>query len=288
MEKNEINTGRTNALISLLDDPDTRIYDMVRREVLNADFNVIPELQTAFDTSDDELKTERIVEILDHIKLKKLQADIESWSAQENPDLMEGMLHVASYGYPNFDLAAITSLIDEITTAVKAKIEGKSPEEIAEIFNEVILKDFEFRGNFKEYSALSNSFINKMVETRATNPIGLSIIYLLVARGAGIPLVGINSPGHFILGYLAEDNDAENSMNEIAFILDPFNNGQIIKNTDFKAWLNKQNVPKDFRDIIIATDKAIVRRVFNNMIYALYTLGEKSTAKKLLALVALI
>ncbi|MCH5598917.1 transglutaminase-like domain-containing protein [Niabella ginsengisoli] len=215
MGNNTINTARTKALISLLDDPDTKIYDTVRAEFFNADFNVITELQTAFDTSDDELKTERIVEILDRIKCKKLQADIENWSAIENPDLMEGMLHIASYGYPNFDLEAITSLIDEITNVVTAKIEGKAPEETAKVLNEVILKDFKFRGNFREYSALKNSFINKMVETRATNPIGLSIIYLLVAKSVGIPLVGINSPGHFILGYLTErDSGEEKSMNE--------------------------------------------------------------------------
>lgn len=283
MKKNKINTEKVKALISLLDDPDNFVYDGVKNELLNTDFSIIPDLQEAFHTSNDTLKSERLVEILDRVKLEKLTSNIENWRKNEEPDLVEGMLHIARYGYPNLDEEAITGLIEEIVASVKPKIEGKSPKEIAAVLNEVILEEFGFGGSHKEYSAINNSFINKVFETKVSNPIGLSILYLLVAQKTNVPLVGINSPGHFILGYLeGNSSDKEGLADKVAFFIDPFNKGTIIKSDDFNRWLKLQALPQVVLDTLMATEKAIVKRVFNNLIYALYNSGEKTTAEKLL------
>lgn len=283
MKNNKMNTEKIKALITLLDDPDNAIYNSVRNELLSADFSIIPDLQSAFEVSEDALKIERFSEILDQIKLEKLTFDIENWRKSETPDLVEGMLHIARYGYPNLNAEVITSLIDEMVASIKPKIDGKSPKEIADLLNEVILEEFGFGGSHKEYSAINNSYISKVFETRMSNPIGLSILYLLVAKATKIPLVGINSPGHFILGYLEENNNSKGEVTDkITFFIDPFNKGKIIKSNDFNRWLKLQALPQKVLDALVANEKAIVKRVFNNLIHALYTYGEKTTAKKLL------
>lgn len=282
MKRNSINTEKTKALISLLDDPDGLVYDSVRTELLNADFEIIPELQRALHATEDELQSGRLAEIFDQIKLEKLTLDMENWRENDEPDLVEGMLHIARYGHPDLDTHPITNKIAEMVESVKSEIQGKTPSETIEVLNRVILHDFGFGGSLMQYSALNNSFINKVFETRQSNPIGLSVLYLLVAKATGIPLVGINSPGHFILGYKAEDDGNNDIIDKIAFFIDPFSNGKIVKNKHFKTWLKEQAVPKEALDSLIATEKAIIKRVFNNLIYALCSKGENDTAEKLL------
>lgn len=284
MERKKIDTQEVKAFIALLDDPCESIYANVKAEILSSDFAIIPHLQAAFQAPETNLQAQRLSEVLGQVKVEKLIFDIENWRKGQRPELIQGMLHIARYGCPGLDTEVITNLIDEMARSVRSKIEGKSPKEIAGILNQVILSDFGFNGNRKEYSALDNSFIDKTFETRKSNPIGLSIVYLLVAKASGILLVGINSPGHFILGYPAVDNGGKRAlMDKIAFFIDPFNNGQIIESKHFDAWLNLHVVPEQIQDTIIATDKAIIKRVFNNLIHALYTSGEKNTAEQLLA-----
>ena len=281
---NEMSTAKIKALVSLLDDSDQLVYNNVRTELFNL-VESIPELQVALESSRNELKAERIVEILDHLKFEKLDASITAWNKKEHPELIDGMLAIARYGYPNFDGVKIIDQIDEIVDAVRSKQEGKSTREMVDVLNQIILYDFGFNGNLKEYNNLYNSFINKVLELKVSNPIGLSIIYLLVAKELNLPMVGINSPGHFVLGFLNEGDDTnEETLERIDFFVDPFNNGRIIEKQEFISWLKSKDRGEERHEMLIANDRMIIKRVFNNLIYSLFTSGEKLTAEKLLPL----
>jgi len=281
---NEISTAKIKALVNLLDDSDQLVYNNVRTELFNL-VESIPELQVALESSSNELKAERIVEILDHLKFEKLDASITAWNKKEHPELIDGMLAIARYGYPNFDGVKIIDQIDEIVDAVRSKQEGKSTREMVDVLNQVILYDFGFNGNLKEYNNLYNSFINKVLELKVSNPIGLSIIYLLVAKELNLPMIGINSPGHFVLGFWDEGDDTnEETLERIDFFVDPFNNGRIIEKQEFISWLKSKDRGEEHREMLIANDRMIIKRVFNNLIYSLFTSGEKLTAEKLLPL----
>ncbi|KAA2217402.1 transglutaminase family protein [Maribacter flavus] len=275
------------ALISLLEDPSEVIYNEIHQTIIFLGDDGIPHLQTAFDESESDLQKERIAQILDELKLAKLNKDLNNWKEFRSDDLLEGLLLIAKYGYPNFDKAEIEKTINDMVAVLKDKLEGKTDVQIVHLLNQTILYDFGFNGNTHNYSAINNSFINKVFENRISNPIGLSVIYLLVAERLNIPLVGINSPGHFILGYVNEHFTKEgvtdgSVMRKVDFLVDPFNNGLMINNEDFDALLS--TIPYDLKDkdLLPATNVAIVKRVMNNLIHALFTTGEKSTAEELL------
>lgn len=182
------------ALISLLEDPSDQIYNEIHQTVVALGSDGIPHLQEAFENSDSELQKERIVEILDKLKIDKLEADLEAWKEFHQDDLLAGLIQIAKYGHPNLDEEGIKQAILEMVEAVKSNLnEDATPEEIVHTLNQVILYDFGFNGNIRNYSGINNSFINKVIENKISNPIGLSILYLLVAKELDIPLVGINS-----------------------------------------------------------------------------------------------
>jgi regulator of sirC expression with transglutaminase-like and TPR domain len=61
--------------------------------------------------------------------------------------------------------------------------------------------------------------LDLVLERRAGLPITLSVIYVEVARRAGIDLAGVGLPGHFVVGHFRTDPP---------LLLDPFAGGALI------------------------------------------------------------
>jgi regulator of sirC expression with transglutaminase-like and TPR domain len=257
---------------------------------LRTGVDYINTIQTLYDNDTDELRKERLALILDELKLLKLVNDISFWKENYPSDLLEGLLSIARYGYPNLDVDNIKKEIEDIADVIRKNISDcMTSREIIHLFNQEILYNKGYNGNIKNYSGINNSFINKVMESKISNPIGLSVIYLLVARKLGIQLVGINSPGHFIIGYVESETEKTNLQNwetltDIAFYIDPFNNGQIVEKDDYKRYL-KDNFNLVENEDLTASNTDIVKRVMNNLTYALFHGGEKSTAKKLIDII---
>jgi regulator of sirC expression with transglutaminase-like and TPR domain len=57
-----------------------------------------------------------------------------------------------------------------------------------------------FSGNTSDYYDPRNSFIDQVLERRTGIPITLSVVYLEVARRAGIAASPVGFPGHFLVG----------------------------------------------------------------------------------------
>lgn len=54
-------------------------------------------------------------------------------------------------------------------------------------------------GNVDDYHDPTNSFLHHVLETRRGIPISLSVVWLEVGRRAGIDMVGVGLPGHFVV-----------------------------------------------------------------------------------------
>src|SRR6185295_7663470 len=54
-------------------------------------------------------------------------------------------------------------------------------------------------GNELQYEDPRNSCLNQVLDRRTGIPITLALIYMEVARRAGVPVEGVNFPGHFLL-----------------------------------------------------------------------------------------
>src|SRR5205814_4065046 len=65
--------------------------------------------------------------------------------------------------------------------------------------NEFVFRELGFHGDHREYEDPRNSFLNEVLDRRTGIPITLALVYMEVARRAGVPVSGINFPGHFLL-----------------------------------------------------------------------------------------
>ncbi len=89
--------------------------------------------------------------------------------------------------------------------------------------HEVLFEEEGFYGNAVDYYSPLNSFLPVVLESRRGIPITLCLIYKAVAEKVGIPVVGLNLPGHF----LVEVIDPHERL-----IVDPFLGGMTLSEAD--------------------------------------------------------
>ena len=65
--------------------------------------------------------------------------------------------------------------------------------------NDYLFNELHFVGNEVQYEDPRNSFLNEVLDRRTGIPITLALLYMEVARRAGLHVEGINFPGHFLL-----------------------------------------------------------------------------------------
>jgi regulator of sirC expression with transglutaminase-like and TPR domain len=66
-------------------------------------------------------------------------------------------------------------------------------------FNDFLFTDERFVGNDAQYDDPRNSFLNEVLDRRTGIPITLALVYMEVARRAGLDVEGVNFPGHFLV-----------------------------------------------------------------------------------------
>lgn len=100
------------------------------------------------------------------------------------------------------DNSLYLALLDDIAATVEPAItQATSDEAILQALNHHFFTELKFSGTVKNYYHPENSFLNRVLDLRQGIPISLSAIYLEVGWRLGLPLWGINLPGHFIVGY---------------------------------------------------------------------------------------
>lgn len=119
------------------------------------------------------------------------------------------------------DTAAALATLDELGAELAdyAARTARTAEEQALACGDLLGGVHGFAGDQEEYDHPDNSMVDLVLERRTGLPIALSVVYVEVARRAGIPLAGIGLPGHFVVGHTGA---------RPPLLLDPFAGGGII------------------------------------------------------------
>nr|WP_153866366.1 MULTISPECIES: transglutaminase-like domain-containing protein [Myxococcaceae] len=146
-------------------------------------------------------------------------------------------LAIAALAHPELDVAACLHTLDALAAHVQLEAERHAAlGERDPALNQLaalrhVLADVEgFRGNTEDYGAPDNSFLDCVLERKVGLPITLSVVYLEVARRAGIPLYGVPFPGHFLVAREVGDHK---------LVLDPFHGGEILTETGCRELLER-------------------------------------------------
>lgn len=107
--------------------------------------------------------------------------------------------------------------------AEAASSAGDEPGEQAEALREVLGRRHGFAGDREDYDNPDNSMLDLVLDRRRGLPILLSVVYVEVARRAGIELSGVGLPGHYVVGHFGQAPP---------ILLDPFAGGTELEAPD--------------------------------------------------------
>lgn len=271
------------ALVSLLDDPDTAIFQHVEQQLITCGPEAIPYLEEYSDISFDSISMNRIENIIHKIQFDQIQNEIQLWSLQDQEDLLEGLLIINRYQYPSLDENKIHFELAELRrNAWFQLIYEMSPIEKIKLLNNIIFREFGLSGNTTNYHDPNNSYLSTVLDSKKGNPISLACLYSLIAQKLDIPIYGINLPKHFIVGYM-EDMDQPP-----LYYINVFNKGQIMKHEDIYAFLKQLNLPPKDEYLLPCSNIEIVKRIVRNLITAYENNGNQKKKDEMKILLKLL
>jgi regulator of sirC expression with transglutaminase-like and TPR domain len=173
-------------------------------------------------------------------------------------ELAKACLLVARGEYPRLDPTVTLAELDRLAGRVRETIaSGVRPAWRA--LTDVLGGAEGFRGSVDDYDNPENSYLNRVLAHRHGLPILLSIVWIEVARGAGIPAAGIGLPGRFLMVA---------GRGRRAQILDPFAGGAPLSPDDAVALAVEATGDATLtaeRLLVPATPREIMLRVLTNL-----------------------
>ncbi|MGJ1203955.1 transglutaminase-like domain-containing protein [Sphingobacterium lactis] len=259
-----MNEKEIKALIYLLDDPDREIFLEIEHKLITCGPEVIPLLEHSWESSFDPVSQSRIENIIHKIQYDQVKNDLQLWKLNNTEDLLEGLLIINRYQYPNMNEEQVYYQLAELRrNAWYHLMYDMSPVEKVKLLNNILFREFGLSGNTSNYHDPQNSFIQKVLESKKGNPISLACIYALVAEKLDIPIYGVNLPKHFVLAYVdGEQHD------KVLFYINVFNRGQIMREEDIYAFLRQLNLPLSDQYTLPCDNVSIIKRVLRNLIAA--------------------
>jgi regulator of sirC expression with transglutaminase-like and TPR domain len=150
---------------------------------------------------------------------------------EETIDLAEAALLIAKEEYPDLKVADYIGRLDAMAAEIQAQVNCTAdPHGMIDALNTYLFQAQGFRGNSEDYYDPRNSFLNDVLDRRTGIPITLSTVYLAVGGRLGLRLHGVGMPGHFLVKYMAPDEEV---------VIDPFHGGAVVTPTDCQRLLDR-------------------------------------------------
>lgn len=175
-------------------------------------------------------------------------------------DLARAALLVAAEEYPQLSVEAYLGRLDLLAVEIEDQLNGETAPLI--VLDETIGHLFRrkrFRGNRDAYYDPRNSFLNDVLERGKGIPLTLGVVFLEVGWRLGLPLVGVNFPGHFLVRFEGES---------MRVLVDPFNAGERRFEDEAQQLLDRTYggvVRLQERFLRTADRRAIVVRLLTNL-----------------------
>ena len=174
-------------------------------------------------------------------------------------DLALGALLIAATNDTDVDIDSGGSNLERMAEAVRSRVpaEADALQELNAI-TDLLFGVIGFAGNRDDYYDPRNSYLHNVLERRLGIPITLSLLCMEVGRRAGVPILGIGMPGHFLIRHRNEEN----------FFVDAFNGGLLLNRDECGALMREaagDGVRLEPSHLNPATPREMMARILRNL-----------------------
>jgi len=198
------------------------------------------------------------------VSFRAIAEELQAVVADEPVDLARAALVIAKLEYPDLDpapsLTRLRRLGDRAADAVGGLRAAPMSSQLAAISDQLFAREG-FAGNRAHYDDFRNSCLNVVLERRLGIPITLALVFMDVARRAGIDVQGVGFPGHFLLRGAEDAGDPP-------LILDPFDGGRLLDEAacrDLLARMAGDDTTFTTQLLRPCTPRQMLARMLNNL-----------------------
>lgn len=137
----------------------------------------------------------------------------------EEVDMARAALLVAREEYPQLPVERYLGRLDQLAEEARDRLDNETaPQVVLQELLATLYGRNGFRGNRKAYYDPRNSFLSDVLDRRTGIPLTLGMVLLEVGWRLGLPLEGVNFPGHFLVRLRGEG---------LNLLVDPFDRGRV-------------------------------------------------------------
>lgn len=247
------------ALIRLLDDPDHDVYANVSDRLVSFGKMVVPILESEWECQHQDSIQKRIEYIIDEIEYEHCVLKLDNWSKEASENLLLGSLITGSFQYPQTDYEEIENVVERFRKDIWLELnDNLTSLEKVRVINHILFDVHHVKANHKYQKSHQSYFIQNLLPEGSGSPMALAILYKILADKLDLPIVGIDLPHHFILGYRDVHNDTEN---EMLFYINPFSKGAVFGRGELERYIEKSQLETRVEDLKSIGNVKIIERL---------------------------
>ncbi len=274
-QKRSFSPSQLRAMLNLLGDDDSSVVETIRMHILSAGATGL-EFLAANTLHPDPVIRRRVVETVDRCEASRRDDEFLAFALShgEHFDLEEGIWKFTLTSYPRTNVEGFKAQLDDWSDRVR-HLMGRCPGPGVAIdaLNEVLFRNLGFVGNEIDYFNPENSYLNRVMDLRRGIPISLCLVYLLISKRLGLPLVGIGMPGHFICRWQTATEEV---------FIDPFHSGRLLTRFECRKRLHDLAIEYDERHLAPLSHRRTLTRVVSNLHLIHKERRETATVERLL------
>jgi regulator of sirC expression with transglutaminase-like and TPR domain len=275
--------------VALLDDPDEEVFENVFNRLCEYGPAVIPSLETEWMHNLDETVQKRLETLIHTIQFDFVKSELKTWALTDSNNLLKALLIINKYYFPDADNQKIIEQIESLKKNIWLELNYQlTPLEQIRVFNLIFFNHCKYEPNIENIHDPKNNFLSFILESKKSNPIGLSLLYLLIAQQVRLPVYGVCLKNYFVLCFIDADVFHHDSgmMNarDILYYINPYNKGAIFKREEILAYLRRIKAePKD-KYFFPANNIDIVKELLTNLLQNFEMQNQQEKAEEILFL----
>jgi len=268
------------ALMSLLEDPDTQVYDTVSNRLIELGEDVVNPLERRWElTLKPELQG-KIENVIKQIQSNTLRRGMDSWRSTGGNDLLYGAFLVAKFQYPELSFDPFNQQLEKIKRDIWLELNNElTALEKVKVINYFMYEIHKFDKSLKKAHSPQLYLVNHVMDTSKGSPVLLGLIYTELARRLNLPIYGVNLPRNFVLCYY--DPDFQDDPNGILFYINPSDSGAVLGLKELKYFLGQVKIEEKESFFTPCSNVDIIERLIVNLQYAYEKSGQPEKAAEL-------
>lgn len=257
---------RIQALITLLDDPDQDVFNVVEKELLKESTVILPDLEVVWETTPFEICQLRIEGLIHKLRFRECNKKLRLWARQQAPDLLEGFILTSQYHFPDINTDRVYRRIEEIRKRIWVELNNSltSIEKIT-VLNHVFFNEYQFLVVPDGQSQLKFYSVSHILESRTGSATAIALIYSIIANRLALPVMFVDYPKSPMLAYVDRRVAAKvhppGVGSDILFYINPAKKGSIIGRRELEFVLRKMKTEHTEINLEAASPRFFLQRL---------------------------